>query len=72
MIAPAKCANSLGWPILPIGVSARRELLTLSGILSDIGDHMIPGAMAATLILYFPKSLAIGITKPFNAPLLAE
>ena len=69
---PARCANSSGYPILPIGVSARSDFFTFSGIMSDIGDHMIPGAIAATLIPYLPKSRAIGMVMPFNAALLAE
>ena len=39
---------------------------------SPIGVLKIPGAKVITLILYFPKSLAIGRVIPINAPLDAE
>lgn len=64
-------ANSCESPNLPKGVVFSNCWTIFSCKLLPIGVLKIPGAIVITLILYFPKSLAIGRVIPKMAPLLA-
>lgn len=63
-------ANSGGFPKRPKGVLSIMILLADEGLRFPIGVVNIYGAKVTTLILYLPKSLAIGKVIPITAPLL--
>lgn len=65
-------ANSLGLPSLPKGVFWSMISKNFLLIPLPIGVSKTPGAMVMTLILYFPRSLAIGKVIPIKAPFDAE
>lgn len=72
IILSTASANYDELPSLPIGVlliiTSRYFLL----IPLPIGVSKIPGAIVITLILYLPRSRAIGRVMPIRAPLEAE
>ena len=64
-------ANSCDSPNLPKGVVFSNCCTIFYCKLPPIGVLKMPGAIVITLILNFPKSLAIGNVIPRIAPLLA-
>lgn len=65
-------ANYVDFPNLPRGVLLFIISKYLGLIPLPIGVSNNPGAIVITLILYFPRSLAIGSVMPIKAPLEAE
>lgn len=63
-------ANSGGLPSLPRAVLSIIILLAAEGFRFPIGVVNIYGANVTTLMLYFPRSLAMGRVIPITAPLL--
>ena len=61
-------ANYSGFPNLPHGIWVFMWSIAFFCRPSVIGDRKTPGAIAITLILYFPRSLARGTTIPLTAP----
>jgi hypothetical protein len=71
MIDFTAIANYVEFPSLPKGVLFYKNSTIFYCNPLPIGVLKIPGAIVITLILYFPRSLAIGKVIPNIAPLLA-
>lgn len=65
-------ANYVEFPSRPSGVLLIIESKNFLLMPAPIGVSNMPGAIVITLILYLPRSLAIGNVIPINAPFEAE
>lgn len=72
MIPSTANANYFEFPSLPSGVLLSMFYKNFLLMPLPIGVSKIPGAIVITLILYLPKSLAIGSVIPIKAPFDAE